>query len=256
MKRDFTIVAVLWLVLTVLGLIGAQANVFPEVRADKGEEVKHAFRVLTMLASPIFALVVSVLVYSVLHFRSAGAPTQDGPPILGRGRLPLVWFLGSAALAVLVMIYPGFTGLTAMMRVEPNPDVVVQIQGTRWSWIVTYPQHGVISLTELVLPVDKSVRFDITATDVVHSVWIPSFLLKVDAVPGITTRLSFRPTHTSSFETDETMRMQCAELCGRNHATMSVPVRVVTPAEYEEWIGRQRRVAIPAPPTPATLVSR
>ncbi len=238
MKRDLAIVAVLWLVLTALGIAAARLDFFPVVRADKGEEIRHAFRVLVYLAAPVFALVVAVLAYSVLRFRRSGPPVTDGPPIMGRGALPVAWFGVTTALAVLVMIYPGVTGIPKVFR-NPPPDLVVQVQGTRWKWIVSYPQYRVTTLTELVLPVDATVRFEVTSPDVIHSFWIPAFLTKIDAVPGMTTVLTLRPTKTGSYETDQTLRLQCAELCGRDHALMAMPVRVVTRQEFEAWVRAQ-----------------
>jgi cytochrome c oxidase subunit 2 len=246
MKRDLAIVAVLWLALTVAGVALARVDFFPVVRADKGDEIRHAFQVLLYLAAPVFALVVAVLAYSVLRFRHSGPPAVDGPPIMGRGVVPVAWFGVTAALAVLVMVYPGLTGIPKVFR-NPPPDLVVQVQGTRWRWIVLYPQYRVTTLTELVLPVDTTVRFEVTSPDVVHSFWIPAFLTKIDAVPGMTTVLTLRPTRTGSYETDQALRLQCAELCGRDHATMSMPVRVVTRQEFEAWVRAQAGQAGVAP---------
>ncbi len=238
MKRDLVIVAVLWLVLTALGTAAARLDFFPVVRADKGEEIQHAFRVLVYL--------VAVLAYSVLRFRHGGPPVTDGPPIMGRGALPVAWFGVTAALAVLVMVYPGITGIAKVFR-NPPPDLVVQVQGTRWKWIVSYPQYRVTTLTELVLPVDVTVRFEVTSSDVIHSFWIPAFLTKIDAVPGMTTVLTLRPTKTGTYETDQALRLQCAELCGRDHALMSMPVRVVSRQEFEAWVRAQTGQAGAAP---------
>ncbi len=252
MKRDLVIVAVLWLALTAAGLALARVDFFPVVRADKGDEIRHAFQVLLYLAAPVFTLVVAVLSYSVLRFRRSGPPAVDGPPIMGRGVVPVAWFGVTAALAVLVMIYPGITGISKVFR-NPPPDLVVQVQGTRWKWIVSYPQYRVTTLTELVLPVDTTVRFEVTSSDVIHSFWIPAFLTKIDAVPGMTTVLTVRPTKTGSYETDQALRLQCAELCGRDHALMAMPVRVVTRQEFEAWARAQTGQAstTPAPPAAA-----
>lgn len=239
MKRDLAVVAVLWLILTAAGLAVARLDLFPIVRADKGEEIKHAFSVLMYFAAPVFAFVTAILVFSVLRYRRAGAPDTDGPPHLGRGLIPIAWFGITAALAVTIMIYPGIIGTSRIMKDEPNPDVVVQVQGTRWRWLITYPQHQVMTISEVVLPVDQTVRFEVTAVDVIHSVWIPAFLMKIDAVPGMVTTFTIRPTMLGAFETDESMRLQCAELCGRDHALMTLPLRVVSAEEFQSWLKQQ-----------------
>lgn len=89
------------------------------------------------------------------------------------------------------------------------------------------------------LPVNRSVRFEITSLDVLHSFWVPGFLMKIDAVPGRTTLMSLTPTRTGSFQTDPNLRVQCAELCGIAHARMRIPVRVVSDEEFDDWVAEQ-----------------
>ena len=113
---------------------------------------------------------------------------------------------------------------------------------------MSYPDLGVTTLQEMVLPVDRTIRFEITSLDVLHSFYIPAFLMKTDAVPGRTTVVTLRPTKTGTYEEDQTLRLQCAELCGLNHATMWTPVRVVSDGEFQSWVVSQQQAA--ATPTP------
>ena len=89
---------------------------------------------------------------------------------------------------------------------------------------------------ELVLTVDTSIRFDIEAADVIHSLWIPAFRMKIDAIPGRTTYMTVKPTKVGAYETDQAYRVQCTELCGLDHAKMLFPIRVVSESEYESWL--------------------
>jgi cytochrome c oxidase subunit 2 len=240
MKRDLAIVGVLWLLLTVVGeLLAIFVDIYPTPGSDKGEEIEHAFRVLVYVAVPVFTLVVAVLVYSSLRYRVAGPPTEDGPPMEGRGSVPLAWLAITTALAIAVMIYPGLVSIPSIFGEESDPDLVVEMEGVQWTWFVSYPQHGVSRVSELVLPVDRTVRFDISSRDVLHSFWVPAFLMKIDAVPGRTTTLSLTPTKLGTFQDDPKLRVQCAELCGRAHARMRIPVRVVTDGEFEDWVQEQ-----------------
>ena len=79
--------------------------------------------------------------------------------------------------------------------------------------------------------------------DVIHSLWIPAFRGKIDAVPGITTKVTATPDLLGTFEKDVNFRLQCAELCGAGHALMSMPVRVVERAEFEDWLSEQRPIS-------------
>ncbi len=241
MKRDFAIAGALWLVLTAVGeLLAVLVDIYPVVRSDKGEEIEHAFRVLVVAAVPVFAMVVAVLLYSVLRHRTTDGPSEDGPAFHGRGLVPFVWFGVTTGLALLIMIYPGLTSLADVLDDDPNPDLVVEVTGIQWTWLLSYPQHDITNVTELVLPVDRSVRFEITSLDVLHSFWVPAFLMKIDAVPGQTTTMTLRPTKTGSFQTDDMLRVQCAELCGLAHAQMWIQVQVVSDEDFEEWVAAQQ----------------
>ena len=118
--------------------------------------------------------------------------------------------------------------------------------------------------SEIVLPVGKKVRVRITARDVLHNFYLPHFRVKMDAVPGMPTYFVFTPTKTTdefrqqlkafpeyqgpADETDpEGPRMweafdyelACAELCGRSHYAMRLPVKVVSEGEFNEWASNQ-----------------
>lgn len=245
MNRDLVLVSALALVLAVVGeVLAATVDFYPVARADKGEEIETAFKILVYLAIPVAAVVIAVLAYTVLRHRSDGPPTEDGPPIQGRGAAPVAWLAITTALTIGVIIYPGLVGINEIFGDE-EPDLVVDVTGIQWAWLLNYPDQGISNPSELVLPIDRTVRFDITSQDVLHSFWIPGFLMKVDAVPGRTTTMTLTPTELGDYEADPTMRVQCAELCGIRHARMGMPLRVVSEAEFEQWVQEQQ-----ARPTP------
>lgn len=256
MKRDVIAVGALWLVLTGLGeLFAVFVDFYPVARSDKGEDIEQAFRVLVYFAVPVLTLVVAVLVYSVLRQRAAGPPVEDGPPLQGRGPLPWAWFAATAGLTLTIMIYPGLVGLPDILGNEEKPgDLTVDVVGIQWAWLLEYPQYDVKTSRELILPVNRTVHFNITSRDVLHSFWIPGFLMKIDAVPGRTTMMSLTPTETGDFQADPNLRVQCAELCGLAHARMRIPVRVVTESEFEAWIREQAEDATPTTAEEPTAV--
>jgi cytochrome c oxidase subunit 2 len=83
---------------------------------------------------------------------------------------------------------------------------------------------------EVVVPVNKVVRVQTTAADVIHSFAIPSFGIKIDAVPGRLNETWFKATKTGMFYG------QCSELCGKDHAFMPIAIRVVSDQEFTAWI--------------------
>jgi cytochrome c oxidase subunit II len=234
-RRHIVIVGLLWLVLTAIGLVLANVPFQPVVATDKGEMIDETFKILLIMSVPVFTFVIAGLAYSILVFRHRGQPQEDGAPITGRGPIPLAWFIVTSLMAVGVMVYPGLIELPKVVALADQPDVVVQVTGFRWGWDLAYPGQGAASKKEMVLPVGKTVGFEITSRDVVHSVWVPAFRMRWDAVPGLKTYMSMTPTETGNYEGDSGFRLQCSQLCGGEHARMMIPVRVVEEAEFLAW---------------------
>jgi cytochrome c oxidase subunit II len=206
-RRDFWFTGLLWLALTVIGVASAVTwDVLPVAAAWEAHVVDEAFRVLLLLGIPVCAFVLAVLFYSVMRFRRRGEPAEDGPPIHSHRAVVTTWLLVTTALTVLVIIYPGTTGLMKLMNGSPTAaagpaeELVVQVEGFQWAWKLTYPQHGVTTFNELVLPVGQRVRFEVTSTDVIHAFWVPAFRMKVDALPGRTTVIYATPDRTGSIQ--------------------------------------------------------
>ena len=247
MRRDVLIVALLWMLLTAAGeVIAILWDFQPLGAAEEADLVDGAFFVLVVLAIPVCAFLFATLVYSVFRFRQRGEPLEDGPPIRSNNKVLVAWFGVTTAITILVIIYPGTIGLLELREhgsdssgAGGEENMVVQVEGSRWFWKMTYPEQGVTSHSELVLPVGREIRFDVTATDVLHAFWVPAFRMKIDAVPGRVTTVYATPNRTGSFEEASGFRLQCAELCGLGHAVMVVPVRVLEPAEFEAWVAQQ-----------------
>lgn len=248
MRRHLTIVGVAWLALTLIGLILVQVEFLPIVASDKGEMIDDTFRILLLMSVPVFTFVIAGLGYSIIAFRHRGEPTDDGAPITGRGPVPLAWFVVTSIMAVGVMVYPGLTELPKVVHLDDQPDVIVKVTGSQWIWSLDYPGQGVKTSKEMVLPVDKKIGFEITATDVVHSVWIPAFRMRIDAVPNLKTYMSFTPTQIGDAGLDPGFRLQCSQMCGGDHAKMAIPVRVVSDADFTAWVKENGAGAQPTGP--------
>jgi cytochrome c oxidase subunit 2 len=125
-------------------------------------------------------------------------------------------------IALFVWGFQGFVNL----RTPPKGALEIHVTGQKWRWLFQYP-HG----TEDVLhvPVNRDVRMIIQSADVLHSLFIPNFRVKMDAVPGRYTDLWFHATKTGEFP------ILCAEYCGTSHSDMLTKVVVHEPGGYEKW---------------------
>ncbi|MEZ4552834.1 MAG: cytochrome c oxidase subunit II [Dehalococcoidia bacterium] len=248
MRRDFTLFAIVWALVTAASLAVAYFIIreisFPTVGAEEAHVIDDAFMALTYMASPVFGVVIAALVVAVLRHRSSGPADGDGARILGTGSVPVVWFGLSSLLCAIVIVYPGLTGLWEL-RNHDEPDLRIVATAQMWSWTIEYPDSNVkvFGAQELVLPKDETIQFDVVSLDILHSFWVPAFRQKIDALPGQTRKVYITPTEVGDRDSDVAYRLQCAELCGVGHAIMAMPVRVVEKAEFESWLKEQQSVA-------------
>ena len=183
----------------------------------------------------LFSLVVVFMIYAIVVFRKRDGDESEGEHFEGNTVLEIVWTVLPLIFVVVFSFY-GINALAQVIRGESN-ELEVTAVGVQWSWRFEYP-NGIIS-PELVLPVDQRANVTLrsdplgTVSAVLHSFWIPEMRVKQDVVPGQETNIRFTPILTGDF------KVRCAELCGRSHYSMESPVRVVTQAEYEQWITEQ-----------------
>lgn len=237
-RRDIFIFAIAWLVLTAaLEWWAAGISLHPLPASQEAEIVDGAFDLLLYLGIPVFTFVLVFMVYSVIRFRADG---EDGPPIDTDRRFVYSWVAITAGLAIFVTINPGLLGL-AELAADPNADLTIEVTAEQWNWTFDYVDYGLTmeKAEELVLPEGERVLLRVGSTDVIHSLWIPAFRIKADAVPGRIHDVYLTPTESGSFQGDSNFRVQCAEMCGTGHARMRSDVRVVSGEEFEAWIEAQ-----------------
>jgi cytochrome c oxidase subunit II len=207
---------------------------FPEDAAGSAGQIDTLYDVLLVCSVPVFVLVMTIAIYSVVRFRAKPGDMGDGPPIHGNTRLEVIWVTIPFLMVTALAIY-GWIVLDDIEAKQGN-QMVVNVTGQQFTWTFEYPSEK-LKTNELALPVDRPVEFRIKSRDVIHSFWVPQFRLKSDAVPGLTTTLRLTPDKEGRYE------VVCAELCGLGHSTMRQFVRVLPSAGFEDWISRQQEAA-------------
>jgi len=119
-------------------------------------------------------------------------------------------------------------------RLAPSSDQIRQLGSGVTPTLQANPDYLLEVDHPLVLPVGTKVRFVLTADDVIHSWWVPSFSIKQDAIPGIVNEAWTRIDQPGIY------RGQCAELCGKDHGFMPIVVKAVPKAEFEAWLSAQK----------------
>jgi cytochrome c oxidase subunit II len=207
---------------------------FPAQASTQAKNTDTLYHVLVIASIPIFVLVVSVILFSVWHFRmKPGQELEDGPPIHGNTRLEVLWTALPAAILLGLVSY-SFVVLHDNERKPAGKEIVVEVTGQQFAWSYQYPSSvtggAPLATTQLYVPNGESVYFAIRSKDVIHAFWVPAFRLQIDAVPGITTRYRATPDRLGSYP------VVCNLLCGVGHSTMRSTVHVVAPAQFEAWV--------------------
>lgn len=214
------------------------------------------------IASCIAALAVGVFVWGlifwcIIRYRKRG----NELPVQTRYNLPME-FLYTIAPILIVSVLFYYTAIvqTDVDRLSKNPDVTVEVVAFKWNWQFNYRDGqgreantvaSVLGTSEvipvLVLPTDRSIRFEETSKDVIHSFWVPELLFKRDVIPGKIRNVF----EVSSLLTEGAYVGRCAELCGTYHAFMNFELRVVSPEKYDQFLavkvdGRSTQEALEA----------
>jgi cytochrome c oxidase subunit 2 len=224
----------------VLALVALLIPWLPDAAAEQADIIDSVYWVVTIICVVVFAVVAGVSAYAVYKFRAPPGDTDDGSPIHGHTGLEIVWTLIPTVLVVGIAVYSG----VALAQAEEVPDdhSTIEVNSVQFAWSFTYPDielEGGKPLTtgELVVPIDRTIRFEITSQDVIHSFWVPEWRMKQDAVNGITTHTTVKPTQLGTFP------VVCTELCGLGHALMRSQARVLSQADYDAWVEEQKRLA-------------
>jgi len=195
--------------------------------------------------------VFTVMFYSIWkHRKSKG---HEAAQFHESTTVEIVWTL--IPFAILIAIAIPATKALIQMEDTAGSDMTIKITGYQWKWEYEYLDEGINFYSnlatpraeiynkknksenyllevdnEVVVPVDKKIRFLITANDVIHSWWVPQLAVKQDAIPGFVNEAWTR------IEKPGVYRGQCTELCGRDHGYMPVVVRALPQDEYDQWV--------------------
>jgi cytochrome c oxidase subunit II len=233
--RRGSIVRIVGLAVAVAVILALVATLFqwlPKSGSKQMDRITFVYWFVTIISIGIFSVVAAVIIYSVWHFRAQPDDDSDGPPIHGHTGLEIVWTAIPALLVIAIGVVSAVV-LSQNGRAGTNP-MHVKVMAQQFEWTFQYPDEKDLKSHVLVVPVHRTIRFDLDAVDVIHSFWVPEWGQKQDAVPGIHTHIIVTPTRTGNFT------LICTELCGLGHATMRAAVQVVSEPDFAKWVKEQQ----------------
>jgi len=200
----------------------------------------HNFLLVLITVITLFVLALLVIVVVKFNARANPVPSRTTHNTL----IEVAWTLIPVLILVGIAV-PSFRLLFQELDI-PKADLTIKATGKQWYWSYAYPDNGKFEFdsllaqdkqprllgvdNEIVVPIDKVVRVQVTGADVIHSFAVPAFGIKIDAIPGRLNETWFKATKLGMFYG------QCSELCGKDHAFMPIAVRVVNDQDFAAWV--------------------
>lgn len=251
---------------------------------EMGDQIVWFHSLLFWIITAITLFVLALMVYIVIRFNEKANPKPSRTT--HHTGLEIAWTVIPILILVAIAI-PSFRILRFQLEI-PKADVTIKAIGKQWYWTYEYPQdQGGFSFdqimdgkkpyelakgekpkqsdgkpfdaekpyllavdNEVVIPVNKVIVFQVTAADVLHAFAMPSFGVKIDAVPGRLNQTWFKATREGIYYG------QCSELCGKDHAFMPIAIRVVSQERYQAWLveAKKKYAALDAQPVRTATV--
>jgi len=209
--------------------------------ADLGWRIGDLFTNFIGWTFFIFLVVEGLLVWVIWSFRDR--PGREEPkPVHGHFALEIGWTLIPVMIVIIIAVPTIATIFRTQAAPAPNA-LVIEVTGRQWWWEVRYPDSGVVTANEIVVPVGRPVTLELKSADVIHSFWVPRVGGKRDLIGGKVNRLSF------TVDTPGTYPGQCAEFCGLSHANMRLLLIAESPEAFDRWIQSKRE----PPAAPASV---
>ena len=189
------------------------------------QSVDWLFNFILAISVFFFILIVVVMVVFVVKYRRREGQTAEASPSHNTA-LEVTWTAIPVVLVIIIFIF-GFKGFLDIVTPPANAYEVL-VEGQKWNWTFIYPNG--YSDSNLHVPVDRPVQLIMSSADVIHSLYVPAFRIKMDVLPGRYTKAWFEATEPGEYD------LFCAEYCGTSHSDMLAHVIVHPVGEFETWL--------------------
>ena len=256
-RRDKLVLPIVWVVLSIIGCLLVALVWGPHMPPGRASSTAASqstdITVLATIATPVIIGVLLYFGWALAFWRQKPGDETDAAPLHGNVKVQATWIVATSAIVLSLAVYGtieliapagagagqgpqpifknGIPPTTSATSWSPNSNNVLQVQviGQQWAWTFRYPQFGGFETTELALPVNQPVQFNVTSLDVIHSFWAYTLGVKADANPGVNNVAYTTPTTLGDFQ------VRCAELCGIWHGSMYDTGEVLTDSNFMAW---------------------
>lgn len=238
-----------------------------------GERIDFMFNITLIITSIVFIITHIILFGFAYKYR--GVENKKAHFYPHNNALERIWTVVPAIVLTVLVIFGFFTwrGITNVSEENQKKALSIEVVGEQFKWNIRYAggdnqlgnkSYKLISPTnglginykdqkswddrlggEIVIPVNRSVRVTVGSKDILHSFYIPTLRVQINAVPGMPTYFQFVPRYTTAEMRERRNEptfdyiLLCAKICGSGHYNMQTKVRIVTESEYQEWLSKQ-----------------
>jgi cytochrome c oxidase subunit II len=243
-RRDGLRLVIIWVVASIIGCLLVYfvwgPHLPPGAMSSSASGQQFDLTVLGTIATPVVLGVLIYFGYALVYWRAKEGDETDGPPIHGNTRVQLLWIVVTSTVVLALAVFgtyeliapAGAGGGEGPQPIwKPNTSSILQVQviAQQWAFTYRYPQYGGFETTQLVLPVNQAVQFNVTSLDVIHDFWAYQLGVKADANPGVNNVAYTTPEHMGTFI------VRCDELCGLWHGAMYNSGQVVSVSAFQAW---------------------
>lgn len=277
---------IIFIIALIAGLYGSYwsytvqgAQILPDAASEHGEKIDSMFNITLIITTIVF--VITHILLFVFAYKYKHSTKKKAYYLAHNNTLEKYWTV-IPAIALTILVLMGFftwRGITNISKGDMQSAIQVDVTAHQFAWDVRYGgkdnQNGKknykligslnglnnlgldladsknyddLKVTEIVLPVNKSVRFTLGSQDVLHSFYMPHFRVQMNCVPGMATYFQFTPKITTAEMREKTndpkfsYQLYCAKICGGSHYNMKFAVRVVSEKEYAAWLKEQKPI--------------
>jgi cytochrome c oxidase subunit 2 len=256
-RRDGRWLLIIWIVLSIIGCLLVALvwgpHIPPGAMSSTASSQQVDITVLATIATPVVIGILLYLGWALTFWRQKPGDETDAAPLHGNTKISAIWIAVTSTLVLALAVYGtvelivpagagagqgpqpifqhGMPPAVSDTSWAPGTNNILQVQviGQQWAWTFRYPQFGGFETTDLMIPVNTPVRFNVTSLDVIHSFWAYQLGVKADANPDVNNVAYTTPEHTGGFT------VRCAELCGIWHGAMFNYGRVVPVSAFMTW---------------------
>ncbi len=201
----------------------------PEAASTIAPEVDALFYFVYWTSTVIFIGVVAAIVYFAFRYRRKDAAFV--PPRVKENHLVETISIVIPTILVLIVFTWGFKVFVKLYAAPPD-SYEITVRAKQWYWEFEY-DNGVVVANEVHVPIGRPIKLNMSAEDVIHSLFIPDFRVKHDVLPNRYTSLWFQVDQSGEFT------IYCTEYCGTSHSAMLGTLVAEPEAEFQRWLANQ-----------------